>query len=83
MTGSGNRTTNDGVWTYTYDAAGSVTKKSKGASSDTWVYGYDHRNQMLTTAFSATDGGSVTQRVTYVYDALGNRIERDYWNGTR
>ena len=72
-TGSGNRTTNDGLWTYTYDAMGDVTKKSKGASSDTWVYAYDNRNQMLTAAYSATDGGTVTQRVTYAYDALGNR----------
>jgi hypothetical protein len=49
-------------------------------SDETWVYGYDHRNQMVSAAYSATDGGSVTQRVTYVYDALG-RIERQGWDG--
>jgi RHS repeat-associated protein len=81
-TGTGNRMSNDGVWTYTYDAEGNVTKKSKGAASDTWTYGYDHRNQMTTAAFAATDGGTVTQRVTYVYDAIGNRIERDAWDGS-
>src|SRR5438876_540204 len=37
---------------------------------------------MVTATYSATDGGSVTQRVTYVYDAFGNRIERDAWDGT-
>ena len=26
--------------------------------------------------------GAATERVTYVYDAFGNRIERDAWNGT-
>ena len=45
--GTGNRLTNDGVWTYTYDNAGNLTKKSKGASLETWKYGYDHNNQML------------------------------------
>ena len=25
---------------------------------------------------------AVTQMVTYLYDAYGNRIERDFWNGT-
>src|SRR5262249_33940072 len=81
-TRTGNRMSTDGTWTYTYDAEGNVTKKSKGTSSDTWVYTYDHRDQMLTAAFSATDGGTVTKRVTYVYDALGNRLERDAWDGT-
>ncbi|VTR91659.1 rhs repeat-associated core domain protein : YD repeat protein OS=Planctomyces limnophilus (strain ATCC 43296 / DSM 3776 / IFAM 1008 / 290) GN=Plim_1050 PE=4 SV=1: SBBP: SBBP: RHS_repeat: RHS_repeat: RHS_repeat: RHS_repeat: RHS_repeat: RHS_repeat: RHS_repeat: RHS_repeat: RHS_repeat: RHS_repeat: RHS_repeat: RHS_repeat: RHS_repeat: RHS_repeat: RHS_repeat: RHS_repeat: RHS_repeat: RHS_repeat: RHS_repeat [Gemmata massiliana] len=82
VTGSGNRMTSDGVWTYTYDANGNVVKRSKGASSDTWVYGFDNRNQMTSAAYSASDGGTVSQRVTYVYDAFGNRIERDAWNGT-
>ncbi len=81
-TGTGNRTINDGVWTYTYDAEGNVTKKSKGAFDETWEYDYDHRNQLTGAAFSATDGGSVTTQVTYVYDALGNRIERAAWDGT-
>jgi RHS repeat-associated protein len=82
VTDTGNRMTSDGLWTWTYDAAGNVTKRSKGASSDTWVYTYDNRNQMVTAAYSSTDGGTVTQRVTYVYDAFGNRIERDYWDGS-
>lgn len=70
------------MWTYTYDAAGDVVKRSKGAASDTWVYTYDNDNRMLTAAYSATDGGAVTQRVTYSYDAFGDRIERDAWDGT-
>ncbi|MBA4191276.1 MAG: hypothetical protein C0467_25115 [Planctomycetaceae bacterium] len=81
-TGTGNRITADGVWTYTHDAEGNLVKKSQGALADTWVYAYDNRNQMVTAAFSLTDGGTVTKRVTYVYDALGNRIERDAWDGT-
>jgi RHS repeat-associated protein len=81
-TAAGNQTTSDGVWSLTYDGDGNVTKRSKGALSDTWVYTYDNRNQMVSAAYSATNGGTVTQRVTYVYDAFGNRIEEDYWNGS-
>src|SRR5262245_28604411 len=44
--GSGNRITGDGAWSYTYDDEGNMTKKSKGASLETWTYGYDHRNQL-------------------------------------
>jgi len=37
-----------------------ITKKCKGASAETWVYTYDHNDQMLTAVKSATDGGSAT-----------------------
>jgi YD repeat-containing protein len=37
QTNPGNQMTNDGVWTYTYDFEGNITKKSKGASAETWV----------------------------------------------
>src|SRR5262249_4418240 len=46
-TGTGNRMTSDGTWTYTYDDEGNLVKKSKGASAETWTYGYDHNNQMV------------------------------------
>jgi RHS repeat-associated protein len=81
-TGADNRMSNDGLWTYTYDADGNIIKKSKGVSSDTWVYTYNNNNQMLSAAYSATNGGGVTDLITYVYDAFGNKIERDEWNGS-
>jgi RHS repeat-associated protein len=81
-TGADNRMSNDGLWTYTYDADGNIIKKSKGASSDTWVYTYNNNNQMVSAAYSATNGGVVTDLMTYVYDAFGNKIERDEWNGS-
>jgi YD repeat-containing protein len=62
--GAGNRLTTDGVWTYTHDVEGNVVKKSRGEFDETWVYEYDHRNQMVGARLSATEGGSVTQRVT-------------------
>lgn len=81
-TGANNRMTSDGVWAYTYDAEGNVVKRSQGAAAETWVYGYDLDNRLVTAVDSATDGGAATARVTYVYDAIGNRIERLYWNGS-
>jgi YD repeat-containing protein len=81
-TSTGNRTAMDGTWAYTYDAAGDVIKKSKGIMFDTWVYTYDNNNEMLTATESATDGGAATQRVTFAYDALGNRISSQEWNGS-
>ena len=40
------------------------------------------RSSQSGDAYIATDGGSVTQRVTYAYDAFGNRIEREAWDGS-
>ena len=34
---------------------------------------------MIWAKDSATDGGTVTTLATYVYDALGNRVESDLW----
>ncbi|MBY0459368.1 MAG: RHS repeat-associated core domain-containing protein, partial [Gemmataceae bacterium] len=56
--------------------------RTVGAAGATWVYGYDHRGQMVSAAYSASPGGTVTQRVTYSYDAFGVLIERDAWDGT-
>jgi RHS repeat-associated protein len=81
QTGTGNQLKNDGVYTYTYDAEGNLTKKSKGTNGDTWTYGYDNANHLIWVKDAATDGGSATMLATYVYDALGNRIEKDVWQG--
>src|SRR5207253_8393273 len=62
-----------------YDAEGNLTKKSRSPSSDTWTYGYDNANHMVWARDSATDGGAATTLATYVYDALGDRIEKDVW----
>ena len=74
--------TNDGTWTYSYDAEGNLTKKSKGTNAETWTYGYDNDNHMVWAKDSATDGGAATTLATYVYDALGKRIEKDVWTGS-
>ncbi len=67
--------TNDGVWTYTYDDEGNQTKRSKGASLETWTYGYDHKDQMVTFEKRASDGGTLQSKGEYKYNAEGSRIE--------
>jgi RHS repeat-associated protein len=80
-TGTGNQLQNDGTYTYTYDQEGNLTKKSKGANADTWTYGYDNKDHMIWARDAASDGGSATMTATYSYDALGNRVEKDVWQG--
>jgi YD repeat-containing protein len=74
--------TNDGTWTYTYDAEGNLIKKSKGASAETWTYTYDDQNHLVGATDRSTDGGSLLAMATYVYDALGNRSEQDDWTSS-
>jgi RHS repeat-associated protein len=74
VTGTGNQLTNDGVYTYTYDAEGNLTKKSKGPSLETWKFTYDNRNHMtVAEKWSADTGGTLQMRATYTYDVFGNR----------
>ncbi|MBI1917342.1 MAG: hypothetical protein HYS12_21795, partial [Planctomycetes bacterium] len=83
-TGADNQLTNDGVYTYTYDNEGNLTKKSKGASAETWTFGYDNRNQLTGVTERSTDGGgTLLFQGTYVYDVFNNRVEADeYVNGS-
>ncbi len=57
-----------------------VAGKSDG-SGNAWAYVYDHQGHLLAGTYTVL-GGAVSQRVTYVYDAFGNRIERSAWNGS-
>src|SRR5262249_53010820 len=67
----------DGTWTYTYDAEGNLTKKSKGANAETWTYGYDQRDLLAWAEDRATDGGTLLLRADYAYDVFGNRLLED------
>src|SRR5581483_318309 len=65
-----------GMWTYIYDAEGNTTKKSKGASAETWTFGFDHQNHLLWAEDRSTDGGTLLVRADFNYDAFGNLIEK-------
>jgi RHS repeat-associated protein len=79
MTGAANELTSDGTWNYYYDPNGNRTSSRNISTSETWQFGYDNRNR-LTTAQDVTSAGLQTQ-ATYVYDAVGKRIEKDVGSG--
>ena len=56
--GTDNQVTTDGTWTYTYDAVGNLTQKSKGAGLETWYYTYDDENHL--TVVRQTTNGTVS-----------------------
>src|SRR5437016_1434569 len=54
---------------------------NRGASAETWYYGYDEWNHLISVKKEQTDGGTLQMQATYTYDALGNRLEQDVWTG--
>src|SRR5207245_1680213 len=74
QTGTGNQLTNDGTWTYTYDAQGNLVQKATGANAEVVTYSYDNRNHLTQVQdWTAT----ATTLVQYKYDVVDNRIEED------
>jgi RHS repeat-associated protein len=82
QTGAGNELVSDNTWSYVYDNEGNLTKKTKGASAETWYFAYDNRNHLTSAKQEQTDGGTLLMQATYLYDALGNRVEKDVWTST-
>jgi RHS repeat-associated protein len=72
-----NQMTSDGTWSYTYDSEGNVIRKTNPSTGETWNYGYDNLNELVTVTDMV--GTTTMTQATYVYDALGNRIEKDVW----
>ncbi len=61
-----NQYTNSGLITYEYDSDGNLTSKTEG--SDTWIYTYNNREQLVSVL---EPDGTLTE---YEYDAFGNRV---------
>ncbi len=57
---------------YTYDSRGRRT--SMDTLDGKWNYGYDDLGQLTRAVFASRTGDIPNQDLTYVYDALGNRI---------
>ncbi|MBI5758610.1 MAG: hypothetical protein HZA46_08840, partial [Planctomycetales bacterium] len=57
---------------YTYDSLG--RRVSMGTVDGTWAYSYDATGQLTRAVFVSTNPAVPNQDLTYVYDALGNRI---------
>ena len=88
--GTGNELLFDGTYTYTYDADGNCTAKfidvhhtgvlSTG-DTDVTQYTWDADSRLVQVTTSATFG-SVTQIVSYLYDAEGRWIGENIENGS-
>jgi RHS repeat-associated protein len=80
-TGSGNRLTNDGTFTYLYDNEGNLTSRTRissaAADDQTIEYAWDHRNRLKSATFK-NNAGTVTQSITYAYDAEGRLVRRNF-----
>jgi RHS repeat-associated protein len=74
-TGPANEITSDGTWNYFHDQNGNLVGKTNPTTGETWTYAYDNRNR-LTSATQTTSEG-LQMQATYVYNALGQRIEKD------
>ncbi|MFO0954225.1 MAG: hypothetical protein U0835_24320 [Isosphaeraceae bacterium] len=72
-TGTGNRLSGDGTYTYTYDDEGNLTDRTKLSDGSRTVYHWDYRNRL--TSVDSVAGGVTTVLATYVYDALDRRIK--------
>jgi RHS repeat-associated protein len=81
-TGTGNQLLSDGVSNFTYDGEGNLAKSVNIATSMTWTFAYDNQNHMTGATQRATDGGTLLQQATFLYDALNNRIEKDVYTPT-
>jgi RHS repeat-associated protein len=74
-TGPANELTSDGIWNYSHDKNGNLIGKTNISTGETWSYGYDNRNRLISA--QQTTGTGVQMQAAYVYDALGQRIEKD------
>lgn len=58
---------------YTYDAAGRAS--TMATVNGLWTYDYDAGGELTHAVFASTSPTVPNQDLTYVYDALGNRIQ--------
>ncbi|MBE9136916.1 hypothetical protein IQ254_06825 [Nodosilinea sp. LEGE 07088] len=74
QTTANNQLTSDGVFTYEYDNEGNRTRRTRISDSAVTTYEWDHRQRLV--AVNEGDGTTVTQRVTYTYDAFDRRLSQ-------
>ncbi len=83
VVGSDNQIASDANWTYSYDAAGNETYKVAVSGGETWEYGYDNKNELVSAQLWQSDprvygtGDTLLEEVDYKYDVWGNLVETD------
>lgn len=75
QTGPNNQLLSDGQYTYAYDGAGNLIKRTEIATGNVTEYSWDYRNR-LTSVVSLDASGNVTQKVDYTYDVFDRRIAK-------
>jgi len=80
--GGDNHLTNDGTFTFAYDAAGNLVTRTRISTGPGEVgdyrttYSWDYRDRLTDVDFY-NNNGILTQHVHYVYDVWDDLIERD------
>jgi RHS repeat-associated protein len=72
-TGTGNRLSSDGTYSYGYDDEGNLTSKTKISDGSQTVYKWDFHNRL--TEVDSVVSGVTTVLATYTYDALDRLIK--------
>jgi RHS repeat-associated protein len=75
-TGPANEITGDPNWSYFHDGNGNLIAKTN-TSGEVWAFGYDNRNRLVTAADST--GAGLQTAATYIYDALGQCVQKAVW----
>jgi YD repeat-containing protein len=73
QTGTGNRLTSDGTYTYTYDAEGNPLTKTRISDGQVTEFVWDYRNR-LSGVVVKDSGGAVLQETVFTYDVADRRI---------
>jgi RHS repeat-associated protein len=75
-TGTGNRLTSDGTYSYTYDNEGNMLTKSASGSGET-DYTWDYRNRLTDVKVKNSSGTVITEDV-FTYDIFDRRVKKSY-----
>ncbi|MEE4639616.1 MAG: RHS repeat-associated core domain-containing protein, partial [Wenzhouxiangella sp.] len=66
--GTANRITSAGDFSYEYDNAGNLTRRTKNATGEVTEFGYDHRNRLVLATVHPSLGTPATTTIEMQYD---------------
>ena len=72
-----NQLTDDGTYTYKYDIKGNMIERINKTSNKTTRYEWDIENQLIKVTTHETENAMPSEIITYAYDGLGRRIEKN------
>ena len=72
-----NQLTDGQTYTYTYDDNGNLIQKTHKTTKTTTKYDWDIENRLIQVTKHETEDALPSETITYAYDALGRRIEKN------